>query len=171
MSFQLVGLDPLFGPEMNAAKACYPPRQLGANLLAVDLADVARHVITESQDPADTAGVDVRTGQVTVTTGTAGDSTYLTVENTGPPVPPYEIPNLFQPFRRSPATERRADSGTAPIGRGVGLGLSIVRAVAHSHGGDVQASARRDGGLIARVRIPANPKQHELGDQEDDIRR
>jgi len=189
---------------MNAAKAYYPLRQLGANLLAVDLADVARHVITESQDPADTAGVDVRTrlepapvsgdpvllerliqnlvdnairynmpqdGQVTVTTGTAGDSTYLTVENTGPPVPPYEIPNLFQPFRRSPATERRADPGTAPISRGAGLGLSIVRAVVHAHGGDVQASARRDGGLIARARIPARPKQHELGDQEDNIRR
>jgi len=192
-----------------------PLRQLGANLLAVnqrherlidgllilavgeqgitdptpvDLADVARHVITESQDPAVRAGVDVRPllepapvsgdpvllerliqnlvdnairynlpqyGQVTVTTGTAGDSAYLTVENTGPSVPPYEIPSLFEPFRRSTATERRADSGIAPISRGAGLGLSIVRAVAHAHGGDVQASARGDGGLIARVRIPA----------------
>jgi signal transduction histidine kinase len=94
-------------------------------------------------------------GQVTVTTATADDGVYLTVENTGPPVPPYEIPSLFEPFRRAPATERRADPVTAPITRGAGLGLSIVRAVAHTHGGDVQASARKDGGLVARVRLPA----------------
>ncbi len=96
-----------------------------------------------------------RHGQVTVTSGTAGGSVYLTVENTGPPVPPYEIPSLFEPFRRVPTTERRADSVTASITRGAGLGLSIVRAVARAHGGDVQASPREAGGLIARVRLPA----------------
>ena len=37
-----------------------------------------------------------------------------------------------------------------------GLGLSIVRSVAHAHGGDVHASPREDGGLTVQVRIPAN---------------
>jgi hypothetical protein len=30
------------------------------------------------------------------------------VENTGPPVPVYEVPSLFEPFRRLPRNERLA---------------------------------------------------------------
>src|SRR6266851_5448902 len=90
-----------------------------------------------------------------LTTGAAGDGVYLTVENTGPPVPPYAIPSLFEPFRRAPAAERHADSVTAAITRGAGLGLSIVRAVTRAHGGDVRASPGEDGGLIVRVRLAA----------------
>jgi signal transduction histidine kinase len=93
-------------------------------------------------------------GQVTVTTGTTAEGVYLTLENTGPAVPPYEIPSLFEPFRRMPTTERRADPAITSIPRGAGLGLSIVRAVARAHGGDVQAMPRADGGLIAQVRLP-----------------
>jgi signal transduction histidine kinase len=93
-------------------------------------------------------------GQVTVTTGTTAEGVYLTLENTGPAVPPYEIPSLFEPFRRMPTTERRADPAITSIPRGAGLGLSIVRAVARAHGGDVQAMPRADGGLTAQVRLP-----------------
>jgi len=32
----------------------------------------------------------------------------LTAENPGPTVPTYEIPSLFEPFRRLATTERRA---------------------------------------------------------------
>jgi signal transduction histidine kinase len=189
-------------------------RQLGANLLAVnqrherliegllilalgeqgitdptpvDLADIARHLTTESHGTARTPGLDIRTnlepaptagdpvllerliqnlldnavrynlpqhGEVTVATGTIDDGAYITVENTGPLVPPYAIPSLFEPFRRAPTTERRADSVTGSTTRGAGLGLSIVRAIAHAHGGSVQASPGKDGGLIVRVQLP-----------------
>lgn len=94
-------------------------------------------------------------GWVTVTTDVVDGQVHLTVENTGPPVPPYEVPSLFEPFRRLPTTERLADSSNSSISRGAGLGLSIVQAVAHAHNGDVQASPREDGGLTVRVRIPA----------------
>ncbi|MDQ3653836.1 MAG: ATP-binding protein, partial [Chloroflexota bacterium] len=94
-------------------------------------------------------------GWITVTTDIIDDNIHLTVENTGPPVPPYEVPSLFEPFRRLPTTERLADSANTAISRGAGLGLSIVRAVTHAHGGDLHASPREDGGLTVRVRIPA----------------
>jgi signal transduction histidine kinase len=97
-------------------------------------------------------------GKITVTTDTVDDVAHLTVENTGPPVPPYEIPSLFEPFRRLPTTERLADSSNSLTSRGAGLGLSIVRSVAHAHGGDVHASPRQDGGLTVRVRLPAAPE-------------
>ncbi|MGH2376998.1 MAG: sensor histidine kinase [Candidatus Limnocylindria bacterium] len=94
-------------------------------------------------------------GWVNVTTDVVDGSVQLTVENTGAPVPPYEVPGLFEPFRRLLATERLADSADPAISRGAGLGLSIVRSVARAHGGDVEASPREDGGLTVRVRIPA----------------
>jgi signal transduction histidine kinase len=73
----------------------------------------------------------------------------VVVTNTGPLVPRYEIPSLFEPFRRLGA-ERL--SATSP---GAGLGLSIVQAVAGAHGGAVHAEPREGGGLIVTVTLPA----------------
>lgn len=155
---------------------------------SVDLADVVRHVVADSQRAARNAGIEIRTnlqpapasgdsvllerlaqnlvdnairynlpehGWVTVSTEEIDGDVRLAVENTGPTVPPHEVPDLFEPFRRLPSSERLADSPTAAIARGAGLGLSIVRSVAHAHGGEVHASAREDGGLTVVVRIPA----------------
>jgi signal transduction histidine kinase len=155
--------------------------------IAVDLADIARHVTTESRAAADDAGVEIRAdlqpapvtgdpmllerlahnlvdnairynllehGEVTITTGTVGVSAELTVDNTGPPIPAYEIPSLFEPFRRLRSTERLAEPASSTA-RGAGLGLSIVRSVAHAHGGDVRAAARENGGLTVEVRLPS----------------
>ncbi|MFI6585567.1 sensor histidine kinase [Embleya sp. NPDC050493] len=86
--------------------------------------------------------------RVTSRTGTDG-SAIVEVANTGPAVARYEIPSLFEPFRRLGA-ERLATR--AP---GAGLGLSIVRAVARAHGGDVHAEPREGGGLTVAVSLPA----------------
>jgi signal transduction histidine kinase len=97
-------------------------------------------------------------GKITVATGLLDDNARLTVDSTGPSLPPYEVPSLFEPFRRLAATERLADP-THASSRGAGLGLSIVRSVAHAHGGDVGASPRQDGGLTVQVRIPLAPEK------------
>ncbi|WP_018681936.1 sensor histidine kinase [Actinokineospora enzanensis] len=86
-------------------------------------------------------------GWVSVTTGTEAGRAVLTVANTGPVVPPYEIPALFEPFRRL-AADRLATGGA-------GLGLSIVLAVTRAHGGDVRAVPRPGGGLVVTVALPA----------------
>jgi signal transduction histidine kinase len=93
-------------------------------------------------------------GWMTVTTALVGDFAQLTVENSGPFIASSDLPSLFEPFRRLPSTERLADSREASISRGAGLGLSIVRSVAHAHAGEVDALARDEGGLTVRVRIP-----------------
>jgi signal transduction histidine kinase len=157
--------------------------------VGVDLADIAQHVITESQPAARSGGIEIHAdlrpapvtgdpvlleqlmqnladnavrynlpehGIIAITTGTADSSAHLTVDNTGPAVPPYEVPGLFEPFRRLRTTERLAEPATASAsGRGAGLGLSIVRSVAHTHGGDVHAAPREGGGLTIQVQLPA----------------
>ncbi|WP_327357203.1 sensor histidine kinase [Streptomyces sp. NBC_01304] len=81
-------------------------------------------------------------GTVTVTT----DATGLTVCNTGPPVPPDVVPQLFEPFRRLKEREHRPGSGA-------GLGLSIVASIARAHDWTVTAEANEGegGGLTVRV--------------------
>ncbi|WP_214320409.1 sensor histidine kinase [Nonomuraea sediminis] len=71
----------------------------------------------------------------------------LTVENTGPAVPPYEVEELFEPFHRQQGERVRSV-------RGAGLGLSIVRAIAVAHGGTVTAEPRAKGGLAVSLRLP-----------------
>ncbi|GIG85093.1 sensor histidine kinase [Plantactinospora endophytica] len=87
-------------------------------------------------------------GQVWVSTGTVDGWATLVVANTGPVVPGYEVETMFQPFRR--LRQERVGGG-----RGFGLGLSIVRAVAGAHGGSVRAEPRQGGGLVVTVLLPA----------------
>ncbi|MEU1725502.1 HAMP domain-containing sensor histidine kinase [Nonomuraea sp. NPDC005692] len=70
------------------------------------------------------------------------------VVNSGPSVPPYDVPLLFKPFHRHGA-ER------VVTGMSAGLGLSIVRSVAVAHGGDVTARPREGGGLVVTATLPA----------------
>ncbi|MEU4567424.1 HAMP domain-containing sensor histidine kinase [Micromonospora sp. NPDC023956] len=86
-------------------------------------------------------------GWLTVTTATTNGRAVLTVRNSGPVVPGYEVESIFLPFRRL-SRERAAGN------RGFGLGLSIVRAVARAHGGTVHAAPRPDGGLVVTVSLP-----------------
>ncbi|MBM2618669.1 HAMP domain-containing protein [Actinoplanes sp. LDG1-06] len=86
-------------------------------------------------------------GWVRVRTGTRLDGwVVLEVSNSGPAIPRYEVPGLFEPFHRYGAERLHAP--------GAGLGLSIVRAVARAHGGDARAEARDEGGLVVTVTLP-----------------
>jgi signal transduction histidine kinase len=86
-------------------------------------------------------------GTVTVTLTPAAR---LTVTNTGPLIPGDRAGELFEPFRRLDA-DRTAGSASA------GLGLSIVAAIARSHGGAAALTPNPDGGLTVRVDLPAHP--------------
>jgi len=86
-------------------------------------------------------------GWVRVATYAKDGLATLEVSNSGPVVPRYDVEGLFEPFRRLD-TDRLA-------GPGVGLGLSIVRAVTRAHGGEVHAEPRDEGGLTVTVTLPA----------------
>ena len=76
-----------------------------------------------------------------------GGHAVITIANTGPPIEPTRVPELFQPFHR-------ADGPARTNTNGLGLGLSIVRAVADAHHAEVTANARPNGGLAITIRLP-----------------
>jgi signal transduction histidine kinase len=86
-------------------------------------------------------------GTVGVRTGTVDGHAVLSVTNTGPPVAGVEIERLFQPFQR-------LDAGRGASADGLGLGLSIVAAIASAHGAALAAGPAPDGGLRVDVRFP-----------------
>ncbi len=71
----------------------------------------------------------------------------LRVADTGTGIPPKLAPRIFQPFVTS-----KGDRGT-------GLGLWIVAQIAAHHGGRVRALARRGGGTVMEVELPAGKKK------------
>ena len=87
-------------------------------------------------------------GWLEVDTGMAGGRAVARVANGGPPIPPEQVPGLFEPFRRLGGDRTGSD-------RGAGLGLSIVRSVAAAHGGTASARALPGGGLEVTVEVPA----------------
>jgi signal transduction histidine kinase len=88
----------------------------------------------------------VPAGRVDVATETRDGRAVLRVSNTGPVVPEAELGRLFQPFQRL-ESERTGD--------GIGLGLSIVDAIATAHDADVAATPQDGGGLRVEVSFPA----------------
>jgi signal transduction histidine kinase len=70
------------------------------------------------------------------------------VEDDGPGIAPDEREKVFEPFYRSDLAR------TLKQGSGFGLGLSIVRAIAEAHRGELTLAERQGGGLSARISWP-----------------
>jgi signal transduction histidine kinase len=87
-------------------------------------------------------------GWIGVETGQNGDRASVVVESGGPRLDEAEVQELVQPFRRLGA-ERTG---------GVGLGLSIVAAIADAHGGELALEARPEGGLRVAIALPRVPR-------------
>jgi signal transduction histidine kinase len=66
----------------------------------------------------------------------------IVVDDEGPGIDPALIESMFEPFTRAEKSRSRATGGS-------GLGLTIARAIARAHGGDVNLQNRSEGGLRA----------------------
>jgi signal transduction histidine kinase len=92
-------------------------------------------------------------GDIQVATGTSDGHAVLSVANSGQDVPSAEVDRLFQPFQRLGPRRARRDGGH-------GLGLSIVRAIATTHGAAITARPRPGGGLAIDVTFPPATPSH-----------
>jgi signal transduction histidine kinase len=85
-------------------------------------------------------------GHIVIATDSATDA-HLCIANTGQHIEPDDVDRLFEPFVRGPANHARTDNG-------VGLGLSIVRAIVDAHHGQLTAAPRPSGGMEITIRLP-----------------
>ncbi len=81
---------------------------------------------------------------IDVTVGPAEDGWYLEVANRGGPIPEDVKARMFEPFRGGGR------------GKGIGLGLYIVRALVKAHGGRVAVDSQ-EGTTRFRVELPTTP--------------
>ena len=87
---------------------------------------------------------------IEVSVGAANGAALFTVADHGPGLDAEKAARVFEPFYRADAGRSR-DSG------GVGLGLSIVKAVVTAHNGTVRVAPTRGGGATFTVELPVQP--------------
>jgi two-component system, OmpR family, sensor kinase len=144
LELRLAGTDA--GPQVRVV----PPPPV---LLRADpdrLAQAVLNLVTNAQlhTPPGT------TVEVAATCG--DDHLAIAVSDDGPGIAPEIRDRLFEPFVRA---------GDAPTS--TGLGLSVVRAVADAHGGEVTATTGVQGTRI-ELRLPWTPPGHEDADDDGD---
>jgi signal transduction histidine kinase len=83
--------------------------------------------------------------------GTREGEVVLAVENTGRPIPRALLPTLFDPLVRAAGEDGGAESHVA--GANLGLGLYVVREIAHAHGGTIQVTSD-DSATRFELRLP-----------------
>ena len=111
--------------------------------------NLAERLVTNLVDNA--LKYNVPGGWIAVSTQLVEGRPTLVVSNSGPVVPPATVDDLYQPFLRLGGSR----VGTA---EGLGLGLSIVRAVTDAHNAGIVTVARPEGGLTIRVTFPGERK-------------
>lgn len=72
----------------------------------------------------------------------------IEIEDDGPGIPPDRLEAVLRPFERLEGSRNRETGGA-------GLGLAIVKAVAEAHGGELVLENKPQGGLLARLTVPA----------------
>src|SRR5690606_7043135 len=85
-------------------------------------------------------------GGVSVRTEAAGGATRLVVTDTGPGIPPADLPNVTARFHRARAVQHVPGSG---------LGLALVAEVARHHGGTLHLASAPGEGTTVTVAFPS----------------
>jgi len=88
-------------------------------------------------------------GHVRVAIARDGDSAVVTVKDTGAGIAAEHLPRIWERLYR--ADPSRSE-------RGLGLGLSLVKAYVTAHGGTIEASSQPGQGSTFVVRLPLSPK-------------
>jgi len=88
---------------------------------------------------------------VQVSVHSLGPTAVLEVADDGPGLTPSQAAQVFERFYRADPSRTRTSDGTL----GAGLGLAIVAAITHGHGGHAAATTRPGTGASFRVELPA----------------
>ncbi len=83
---------------------------------------------------------------VAVRMRTEGDDVVIMFHDNGPGIPADQLPTLFDRFTRGDSSRTRASGGA-------GLGMSLVHAIMHGHGGTAEVSSE-PGSTTVTLRLP-----------------
>ncbi len=87
-------------------------------------------------------------GQVTLALRRASNRAQFVVSDSGPGIPPEDLPHIFERFYRGEKSRRRSQA------TGFGLGLSIAYWIVRNHGGVIDVASREGVGTTFTVWLP-----------------
>jgi len=91
-------------------------------------------------------------GGVRVRVGNAEGRARLVVADSGPGIPPDQLPHIFERFYRGNASRQRSDANSGA--GGAGLGLAIARWIVDGHGATVDVASSSGQGTRVTVMFP-----------------
>ena len=87
-------------------------------------------------------------GRITLGARQTGGNVELSVQDSGPGVPPGMLDRIFERFYRTDSSRQREGDG------GSGLGLAIAKSIVQAHGGQLSAESEPEKGLRIVISLP-----------------
>lgn len=134
----IVSLVGSIAEEFPEAKLVDGDQRIIANIRPVLLRRALRNLIGNAITYGKNASISVRSDKGFV---------WIAIEDNGPGIAADLMDAMFEPFARAETSRSRSTGGS-------GLGLTIARAIARSHNGDVRLENRDGGGLRAILELP-----------------
>jgi two-component system C4-dicarboxylate transport sensor histidine kinase DctB len=106
---------------------------------AVQLEQVLLNLVRNALD----ALADVKAPAIDIDIGATADTVRISIADNGPGIPPELIERIFDPFVT-----------TKPVGKGLGLGLSITYGIVQDFRGRMYAANRQQGGAELVIELP-----------------
>ena len=89
-----------------------------------------------------------RGGNVNMGLARVGEWARVTVSDSGPGIPPDDLPHVFERFYRADSSRQRSKGG------GAGLGLSIAYWITRGHGGNIEVASEVGKGTTFAIWLP-----------------
>lgn len=126
------------------AEACNYGSELQINikynsLIKADPGQITQVLMNLICNAAQAAG---ESGRIVLSLHEIEETAVLTIKDSGPGIDPKIRDSLFMPF----FTRKE---------RGTGLGLPVVQAIVHNHGGDILVENAKEGGAVFKVILPS----------------